>query len=77
MPKHESSGDDESDENADQKEPAIGGKRDQENGNHRDGDDQACRAFEGEFAEEGASGFGIHVDILDGWEGVEEVRCVR
>ena len=71
MPKRESSGDDESDKDADEEEPAIGGKRDQENGDDRNRDDQACRSCEVESGEEGASGFGIHFAILDGWEAVE------
>jgi hypothetical protein len=39
VPKRESTSDDESDQDADEEEPAIGWKRDQENGNDCGGDD--------------------------------------
>jgi hypothetical protein len=56
MPKCETAGDDQSDKNADQKEPAISRKRNQENCNDGNGDDKTGRASQAEA--EPASDFG-------------------
>ncbi len=46
VPEAEEARDDESDENADQEEPAVGGQRDEQNGYHSDGDGQAGGALQ-------------------------------
>jgi len=61
--KRQASGNDQSDKYADQKEPAIGRKRNQENCNDCDGDDEANRASQSE-AESGAR-LGFHGTILE------------
>ena len=48
VPNFESARDDESDNNADQKEPAISRQHDQQNGNHSNCDDETRRSFEAE-----------------------------
>jgi hypothetical protein len=60
MPKREATGNDESDENADQKEEAISRKRNQENCNDGNGDDKTGRAPQAE-AERGARLWGVRL----------------
>ena len=62
VPEGEPARDHQSDENADQEKQAIRGQRDQQNGYHSDGDDEARRSFETESRP--AAGFRFHDVIL-------------
>src|SRR6266446_2753830 len=58
VPERESAGDDQSDENADQKEPAISREGDQQNRYDADRDDESCRSLQAESR--AAAGFRFH-----------------
>ena len=62
VPPGEAAGDDESDEDADEEEPAIGGESDEEDGHDGEGGDEAGRAPDAELE----SGWGrrLHKRIL-------------
>ncbi len=62
VPEREPARDDQSDENADQKEPAISRQCDQQNRHYNDRDDETCRSLQAESI--AAAGFGFHDFIL-------------
>jgi hypothetical protein len=62
VPERERARDNQSDKNADQKEPAISRQRDQQNGHYSDGDDEARRSLQSESKP--AARFRLHEPIL-------------
>jgi len=67
MPESEAARDDQSDEKANQKEPAVGGERDQQNRYYSDGYDETRRSSQAESSHaesRAAAGFRFHEFIL-------------
>jgi hypothetical protein len=67
VPEREPAGDDQSNENADQKEPAISRQHDQQNRYDNDRDDKTCRSLQAESKP--AARFRLHEFILPSLKG--------
>ena len=63
VPEVKSAGDDETDEDADQEKPAVGGEHDQQNGDDRDGNDKTGGSPQAQAKAAARHGFHDHILI--------------
>src|SRR5579862_1316799 len=76
VPEVESAGDDETDEDADQEKPAVGGEHDQQNGDDRDGNDETGGSPQAQAKAPAGPGFHDHILIPHGDETLQPTSAL-